>query len=156
MPASAARSRPFRLLLTLCGLAVAASGLTGCSNVSREVEFPAYIEPQVWFTAKAVAREPIVNDWVILENNTWVDEDAKRIEIERRLRRDLWGGEYPKPRREDRRVIFRVEMISASPPTVRLTARGRTIPAHTWQEIERYVDDMYVVLRAGAGPGIQP
>ncbi|MCA9291032.1 MAG: hypothetical protein KDA25_07885 [Phycisphaerales bacterium] len=136
-----------RLLLAALAL-VGAASLGGC-NASRSATFPDASPAQVWTAAKAVAETPDYDDWVLLENQVWVDEPTRRVEIFRHLRRDRWAGDLVKPHRDDRSFAFRVALVETEPPTIEMTSRGWGVPAHAWPEFDRYFDAIRSLL-AGA------
>src|SRR6185503_1538792 len=84
---------------------VALSGLSGC--VSKSETFSGQTADQVWTALTAVAKTPDYRDpdpterWTVRENNVWIDDESHRIEILRRLERDLHNP-ASRPRHEER------------------------------------------------------
>jgi hypothetical protein len=123
--------------------------LGGC--VSRSETFTGQQPEQVWTALVAVARTPNYGDpdpterWTVRENDVWVDDAGRRIEIFRRLERDLHNP-ASRPRHEEREWKIQVTMQDTHPPKAKLTARQLNVPAHTWKEAERYFDQVWDVL----------
>lgn len=133
-PSSSRRRSVLRpILLALAPLAAA-----GCA--ANEESYPLQSADQVWTAMVAAAERPAYDDWHVLENDVWVDDAGRRIEIYRRLRayRDP-PGQYS--RLEDREWTFVASFEDRPPPdapTVRFDVRGWHIPSHGWEERDRY------------------
>ncbi|MBI1303472.1 MAG: hypothetical protein GC172_06755 [Phycisphaera sp.] len=132
--------------------AVALVAATGCT--SRTQTFEGYSDDQVWSAMVAVSRAPEYDDWKIADNDVFVDEAGRRIEVYRRLRR-LYVSPYSEPRKEDEE--WRLQMMlerddSLDAPTVEFTTRQVTVPAHVWREADRF----FAQVRALLGPVEEP
>ncbi len=114
--------------------------LSGCTTVHRE--FAGLPSDQVWTALVAVAESPNYDDWTVTENDVWVDETARRIEIYRRLRRVIHQP-ASKTRRENREWRFQVIF---EPPLATFTSRGMGVPSHAQDEADRYFEDVLDIL----------
>lgn len=148
-------STPARLW-TAVGLRSVAVGsllaLFGCTTQSQT--FEGYSDDQVWSAMVAAARAPEYDEWKIAENETFIDEDGRRVEVYRVLRR-LYVTPYSTPLDESRE--WRMQMVlgrddDADAPVVDFTARQITVPAHVWAEAERYFNQVRSLL----GPASLP
>lgn len=132
--------------------AVALVATTGCT--SRTQTFEGYSDDQVWSAMVAASRTPEYEDWKVSDNEVFVDEAGRRIEVYRRLRR-LYISPYSDPRKEDEEWRLQVMLDrddSADAPTVEFTARQITVPAHVWREADRF----FAQVRALLGPVVEP
>ncbi len=129
--------------LTLLALA-AVSG--GCTTMRQE--YPDSSGSAVWSAMVVVARTPTYDDWEVLSNETWVDEQHQRIEIYRRLRR---AANEPVARSRTERREWRLEVLleETQPPTVAFVSHGMAVPAHAHEEAIRYFKDLSTILSAG-------
>ncbi len=128
-----------RLMVVL----LAVSMLCGCTTVHQE--FAGLPSDQVWTALVAVAQSPSYDDWTVTDNDVWVDEAARRIEIYRRLRRVIQQPAY-KARRENREWRFQVIFEPTDPPLAMFTSRGLGVPSHAQHEGERYFQDVLDLL----------
>lgn len=123
--------------------------LAGC--VSKSETFAGHSSQEVWTALAAVAKTPDYRDpdptqrWTVRENDVWVDEAGHRIEILRRLERDLHNP-ASKPRHEDREWKLQITLASGDPPKAEFKARGWVIPAHVWDEADRYFNQVWDLL----------
>jgi hypothetical protein len=129
-------------------LALGLAALSGCA--ANEESFPTRSADQVWTAMVAAAERPVYDDWHVIENDVWVDDAGRRIEIYRRLRayRDP-PGQYS--RLEDREWTFVASFEDRQPPdapTVRFDIRGWHIPSHGWKERDRYFRHVRELLAA--------
>jgi hypothetical protein len=117
--------------------------MSGCgSTIAR---FPGKDVSQVWSAMVTVAEEPEYPNWLIIENEVWVDSKTSRIEIMRILGRDrVRPGQSP--RRESETWKFQITMTKSVPPTVKFFARQAAVPAHVWVEADRYFTDVRTLL----------
>ncbi len=125
---------------------------TGCTSQTQT--FEGYSDDQVWSAMVAASRAPEYDDWKISDNDVFVDEAGRRIEVYRRLRR-LYVSPYSDPRKEDEE--WRLQVLlghdeSADAPQVEFTARQITVPAHVWREADRF----FAQVRALLGPVVEP
>jgi hypothetical protein len=107
---------------------------------------------QVWSAMLAVARSPSYFDWDVVVNEAWVDEENRRIEIYRELKR-----ESPEPvaqrRTEHRQWRLKVALEPVEPPRIVVVSQGMGVPAHAYEEAHRYFDEVRRILSAG---GLRP
>ena len=117
--------------------------LSGCTTVHQE--FAGLPSDQVWTALVAVAESPDYDDWIVTDNDVWVDEAAQRIEIYRRLRRVIHQPAY-KARRENREWRFQVIFEPTDPPVATFTSRGLGVPSQAQDEADRYFQDVLDLL----------
>src|SRR5687767_3542074 len=97
-----------------------ATSFGGCTTI-RET-FPGHDADQVWTAMVAAARTPDYNHpdytqrWTVRENQVWVDEENSRIEIFRRLERDLHRP-ASRPLHEQREWKIQATLEERDPPT---------------------------------------
>jgi len=133
--------------------------LAGCTT-TREV-FPDQSADQVWTALVAAAKSPDYGDsdaqrrWTVRQNDVWVDDENNRIEIYRKLERDLHMPASP-PLHENREWKFQVALEQRDPPTVRFTSRQVGVPAHVWDESERYFAEVWKFLNGNPEGGAAP
>lgn len=119
--------------------------MTGCTTVTQT--YDGHPPDQVWLAMKTVAQSPAYDDWHVRENDVWVDESGKRIEIYRKLYRKF-APTVAKTRYEERDWKFRILLEKENPPTVTFTSRAFAVPAHARLEAERYFKDVLDILSA--------
>ena len=125
------------------------AALSGCVSV-RET-FTGHDPDQVWTAMKAVANAPDyakgepADRWTVRENSVWVDEAGNRIEIFRRLERQLYEP-GTSPQHQERQWKLRVQLEQREPPTAKFTSRQWGVPAHTWDEASRYFAEVREIL----------
>lgn len=117
--------------------------LGGCTTVRQD--FPGVPSDQVWTAMVAVAQSPQYDEWTLIENEVWVDEDQQRIEVYRRTMRTLYQP-VSKPQTQDRTWRFQVHLAPGSPPEAKFISRGMAVPAHAKDEGKRYFDDVLELL----------
>ncbi len=140
--------------------AVAASGLlvaatAGCTT--RTQTFEGFGETQLWPAMVATARTPSYDDWKVLGNEVYADDERRVIEVFRTLRRTYYSPEA-EPLTEEREWRFQI-VLGDDPehlaPSVAFTARQFAVPAHVWTEADRYFlqvrRSLVVSDRAGSG-----
>ena len=137
-----------RLSLTSIALSSAALACAVAGCPSRSQVFEGYSQDQVWSAMIAAAQSPEYDDWKIAENETFVDEDGRRVEVYRVLRR-LLVTPYADPRKESEE--WRLQLVLAhdmdiDAPVVDFTARQITVPAHVWREADRYFGQVRTLL----------
>jgi hypothetical protein len=134
-----------RMTLTLLAIAPFA----GCTT--RRETFAGHQPDQVWTAMVAAAQTPdyssgtYADRWTLRENNVWVNQEDQRIEIERQLERELHQP-GAQPMHEKRQWKFRVTLQQTDPPTVAFVSRELGVPAHAWDEAERYFADVWQLL----------
>lgn len=102
----------------------------------------------------AAAQTPEYDDWKVRQNEVFVDVSGRRLEVYRVLKR-LYVTPFADPRKEDREWRIQVLLTpadSSDSPTVDFTARQVTVPAHVWQEADRY----FAQVRSLLGPPTAP
>lgn len=130
--------------------------LGGCGTTVRET-FAGHDAEHVWTAMVAAARAPdyashpdYTQRWAVRENQVWVDEPNGRIEIFRRVERDLYRP-AAKHIYQERQWKLQAVLEERDPPVVRFRARQVGVPAHAWDEATRYFDEVWKVL--GGRPG---
>jgi len=124
----------------------AITSLLGCT--SRSQVFEGYGDDQLWTAMVATARAPSYDDWKIDENEVFVDDAQRRIEIYRVLKR-TYVSPYSDPRKEEEEWRFQIVLArdaELDQPMVDFTARQITVPAHVWDEADRYFAQMRLLL----------
>lgn len=135
--------------LRACLAAAASACIGGCASQSET--FTGKNPEQVWTALVAVAKTPDYRDpdpakrWTVRENNVWVDDAEHRIEIQRKLERDLHNP-ASNPRHEDREWKIQVTMKPSDPPKAEFMVRNISVPAHEWDEAARYFNQVWEVL----------
>ena len=130
--------------------------LAGGCGVQRET-YVGHSPENVWTAMVAVAQTPDYNHpdfterWIVRENHVWVDETNNRIEVFRRVERDLYKAGV-KPRSETREWKLAMELERTDPPSVRFFSRGWGVPAHAWIEADRYFTEIWQVLGRSSTP----
>lgn len=119
--------------------------------------FEGHSEDQVWSAMVAAARTPEYEDWKVRENEVFVDEQGRRLEVYRVLKR-LYVTPFSEPRKEDRE--WRIQIVLAQSgdgdaPAVDFTARQLAVPAHVWNEADVYFAQVRSLLGAPAAPAPQ-
>lgn len=130
----------------------AITSLLGCT--SRSQVFEGYGDDQLWTAMVATARAPSYDDWKIDENEVFVDDAQRRIEIYRVLKR-TYVSPYSDPRKEEEEWRFQIVLArdtELDQPMVDFTARQLTVPAHVWDEADRYFAQMRLLLGPVAPP----
>jgi hypothetical protein len=141
----------FRLIRVLT-LGLMASALAGCTT--RTQVFEGYSDDQLWTAMVATANAPEYDDWRIRRNEVFVDDDARRIEVFRILRR-TFVSPHAEPSRQEREWRFEILLArdeELQVPMVDFTARQISVPAHVWQEADRYFAQMRTFLGPVATP----
>ena len=134
-----------RMSLTLAALAA----LAGCTT-QRET-FTGHNAEQVWTALVAAAQTPdyagptAADRWTLRENNVWVDQEQRRIEIDRLLERELHQP-GAQPMHQQRHWKFQVRLEQDQPPTAAFVSRELGVPAHAWDEANRYFADVWELL----------
>lgn len=126
--------------------------LAGCTT-NRQT-FEGQDADELWTAMVAVAKTPNYSHgeprdrWTMRENQVWVDEEANRIEVFRRLERVLYRP-ASKPLHQDREWKFQVMLERRDPPVVMFKSRNAGVPSHAWDEADRFFAEVRDVL-AGA------
>lgn len=122
--------------------------LTSLGCTTRSQVFDGYADDQLWTAMVATARSPEYDDWKVSDNEVFVDDASRRIEIYRVLKR-TYVTPWSDPRREDLEWRFQVVLSRDSAddaPLVDFTARQIAVPAHVWSEADRYFAQMRTYL----------
>jgi hypothetical protein len=144
------------ILPSLSLAAIVAFAGAGCTT--RSQVFEGYSQDQLWTAMVATARSPAYDDWKISDNEVYIDEDARRIEIFRVLKRTLVSP-YSEPRRESEEWKFQIVLArdeELGQPLVDFTARQVDVPAHVWDEADRYFMQMRTLLGPVKSPSSEP
>ncbi len=143
-----------RIPLTLLLLTLS---LAGCGVKQRAI-MPGRDPDQVWNAMVAVAQTPDYSSspdpamrWTVRENDVWIDSDASRIEIYRRVEREL-RQPLEQPRRETRDWKIAVLLEKRDPPTILFQTRNSGVAAHAWDEAERYFNEVAQFLGPPPSP----
>lgn len=134
----------------------AITSLLGCT--SRSQIFEGYGDDQLWTAMVATARAPSYDDWKIDENEVYIDDARRRIEIYRVLKR-TYVSPYSDPRKEEEEWRFQIVLArdqELDQPMVDFTARQMTVPAHVWDEADRFFAQMRLLLGPMKGPEAAP
>ena len=136
----------------------AAALVTAAGCTSRSQVFDGYNDDQLWTAMVATARSPSYDDWKISDNAVFIDEAARRLEIHRVLKR-TYVTPWSDPRRETEEWRFQIVLGSDSEldqPMVCFTARQIAVPAHVWNEADRYFSQMRTLLGPTRSPAVLP
>ena len=129
--------------------------LAACGVTERRALVTGHDTEQVWSAMKAVAQTPdyymnsadVTQRWMIMENNVWIDDDAHRMEVQRRLERELHQPRSP-VRQEQREWKIEIALEWPKPskdgvagePVMLFRTRNTGVPAHAWEEAGMYFD----------------
>jgi hypothetical protein len=134
-------------MMTFSGLAkitfLAIAFLAGCTTKSEV--FPGRTPEQVWTVMATVAQEPDYENWILLENNVWLDPNYDRIEINRRLKRD-YHDEGANSARQVETLNMQFVLEKTDPPAVTGTMRNRMIPVKARAALEEFFAEMHDLL----------
>lgn len=145
------------LLLALVLPFLAACGITERRQLAADRD-----PDQVWAAMKAVANGPdyymasddVGERWVVQDNQVVFDDDVRRMEVYRRLEREIHRPMAP-VRREQRTWKFHVTLEQPEgaeggegdgPPVMVFSARNNSVPAHVWDEAKWYFDAVEAFL----------
>ena len=124
------------------------SATVGCTT--RSQVFEGYGDDQLWTAMVASAQKPTYDDWQVMDNEVYVDEATRRIEVYRVLKRTLVTP-YSTPRQEEREWKFQIALgrdPELDSPTVDFTARQLVVPAYVWTEADKFFLQMRTSLGA--------
>lgn len=103
---------------------------------------------QVWTALVKAAEQPVYDDWHVIENDVWADERSGRIEIWRLLRRYKDSrGQWA--RMEDQEWKFAVAFqpeADGHAAEATFTVRSWCLPSRSWQEGDRYFEQVWSLL----------
>lgn len=129
--------------------------LTACGTTERREIMLGRDADQVWAAMKAVAQTPdyymssdnVSDRWLVRENHVAYDDDVRRIEVLRRLERELHKP-MAQPRYEHREWKFEIVLEEgvAAGPVIRFRTRNTGVPAHAWNEARWYFDEVEAFL----------
>lgn len=117
--------------------------VTGCTT--KSAVFPGRTPEQVWTAIVAVAEQPHYEKWVVVENHVWVDPTYDRVEIQRKLKRDLHRQESP-PVREVESLEMQIVLERTEPPAVTATLRNPMIRGKAVMAIEHFFNELRELL----------
>jgi len=137
-------------LAPVIALFTLAAVLIGCAQ-SRTYE--GHSRDEVWQAMLFAAKHPRYRDWIVMDNQTWADEPAARIEIFRELKRDvvLPGQD---PYREETEWRLRSALEEGEVPVVRFSTSNMCIPAHFWLQADHYFDEVQSRLASAPPPSL--
>lgn len=127
------------------------SATVGCTT--RSQVFEGYGDDQLWTAMVASAQKPTYDDWRVMDNEVYVDQATRRIEVYRVLKRTLVTP-YSTPRQEEREWKFQIALgrdPELDSPTVDFTARQLVVPAYVWTEADKFFLQMRTSLGAPTG-----
>jgi hypothetical protein len=134
-------------MMTFSGLAkislLAIAFLAGCTSKSEV--FSGRSPEQVWTVMATVAQEPEYENWILLENNVWLDSNYDRIEINRRLKRD-YHDEGANSIRQIETLDMQFVLERTDPPAVTGTVRNRMIPVKAHAALDQFFAEMHELL----------
>jgi hypothetical protein len=117
--------------------------MAGCTSKSEI--FSGRSPEQVWTVMATVAQEPEYDNWILLENNVWVDPNYDRIEINRRLKRD-YHDEGADALRQIETLDMQFVLERTDPPAVTGTVRNRMIPVKALAALDEFFAEMHQLL----------
>lgn len=117
--------------------------MTGCT--SKSAVFKDRSPEQVWAAMVSVAEEPDYGTWVVVENNVWVDSVYDRLEIQRKLKRDLRRPEIGTVR-ESQDLEMQVVLERTEPPAITVTIRNWMLRGKAVMAIDQYFGEIRDVL----------
>jgi len=119
--------------------------MTGCTTL--EESYAGRDASQVWTAMVAVAESPeYYQDWFIMANDVWADDTTGRIEIHRRIERDVIKPRM-KPQHQNRTWQHQIYLFEVeSGPLVTFRSRGWGVPVLARQEAENYFADIWEIL----------
>lgn len=97
---------------------------------------------------QAVADSPSYDDWHIVQNDVYANDDTRCIEIYRELRR-LYVSPYADPQKQAEEWRFQIALQQDTEegfPSIDFTARQVAIPSHVWDEADRYFAQVTALL----------
>ncbi len=129
--------------------------LTACGVTERREIMLGRDADQVWAAMKAVAQTPdyymtsdnVSERWLVRENHVAYDDDVRRIEVLRRLERELHKP-MAAPRVERREWKFEIALEDgvAAGPVIRFRTRNTGVPAHAWDEARWFFNEVEAFL----------
>lgn len=129
--------------LALASTATVLLAAAGCTSVRQT--FVDVDARQVWAAMKVVAESPDYPDWKVTDNQVLVDEPNHRIEVSRKLAREL-RRPGARPRSEARTVRYEITLEELDPPTAKFISRGFGVPAHAIDDANQYFTEVYVII----------
>ena len=117
--------------------------LAGCT--SQSAVFKDRSPEQVWAAMVSVAEDPNYDNWVVVENNVWVDSVFDRLEIQRRIKRDLRRPEIGTVR-EEYELEMQAVLERTEPPAITLTVRNWMLRGKAVMAIDQYFGEVRDVL----------
>ncbi len=132
-------------------LLLAGTVLAGCTSKSEV--FSGRTPEQVWTVMATVAQEPDYDNWILLENNVWVDSNYDRIEINRRIKRDF-HDEGANAQRQIETIDMQFVLERTNPPAVTGTVRSRMIPVKAHAALDQFFAEMHQLLDPESVSGI--
>jgi hypothetical protein len=130
----------------------------GAGCTTRTQVFEGYADDQLWSAMVASAKSPSYDDWKVMDNEVYADEQRRTIEVYRVLKRTYVAPEAP-VREEERAWKFQIVLghdPEALAPAIDFTARQLSVPAHVWREADRYFVQMRLLLSDAGGKPSAP
>lgn len=134
-------SMPLLLLALFAPLVVTAAGCT----TYRE-SYTGLDSQRVWGAMVATAESPEYSDWFIIENEVAINEADARIDVYRRIRRDVrvpMGG----TQRQERTLKHQIRLFEEDGhPLIEFYGRSGGVPANEQSESFRYFDQVWAAM----------
>lgn len=131
-------------LLTLALLAPLVLSATGCTTYRES--YAGVDSQRVWTAMVASAQNPQYDDWHIVENEVWASDEQARIEVYRRIRRDVrvpLGG----TQRQERTLKHQMVLLEEDgAPVIQFYGRSGGVPAHEQAESFRFFDQVWAAM----------
>lgn len=151
---------------TILLLAMTIPFLAACGYTERRQIVNGRDADQVWAAMKAVAQTPdyythsddIGDRWIVRENDVAFDDDVRRMEVYRKLERELHKPLAPVTR-EEREWKFEIALEEppvVAVPTMRFRTRNAGVPAHAWDEASWFFNEVEAFLGPAAPPQTAP
>lgn len=145
------------------GVLVMVALFAGCAIGSESRDYPGQSVDHLFDCTVAVAEDPTVDQWHVIENNAWVSRGDRRVElmrvIERKLERE---GALPEVQRQTWSMTLRV--LAAAPdgdpetgevrtdPQIRIESRSSRPPAQFWAHADELFNAIDAKLNDPARP----
>lgn len=117
--------------------------IAGCTT--HDAVFHDRSPEQVWTALVTACEQPEYEDWVLIENNAWVDPGYDRIEVYRRLRRDIFR-EGTKVVREEEMLELQFVLEPTDPPKVSGLVRNALVRVRGVAALDHVYNEMRELL----------
>ena len=116
--------------------------------MTRTQPLSGYSSDEVWIAMQAVADSPSYDDWHIVQNDVYANDDTRSIEIYRELKR-VYVSPTSDPQKQERDWRFQILLLEDTETqlfSIDFTARQLAVPAHVWDEADRYFAQVNALL----------